>query len=79
MTCHVTLEMVPQTMHWVFPLFKWMTGPENDKSATMTSQSSVLLATFGEVMGITRKYYNSKCKQTRMPRVIFDVEKAEYL
>ncbi len=74
MTRNVTPEMLPKAMRWMFPIFKLMTRPDNDKSAAKASQSSVYLASSIEVEGITGKYFNPKCKETTMPKIVFDPE-----
>ena len=71
---NVTPEMLPKAMRWMFPIFKLMTRPDNDKSAAKASQSSVCLASSVEVEGITGKYFNPKCKETAMPKIVFDPE-----
>jgi NAD(P)-dependent dehydrogenase (short-subunit alcohol dehydrogenase family) len=74
MTRSVTPEMFPKAMRWVFPVFKLMTRPDNGKSAAKASQSSVFLASSVDVEGITGKYFNPKCKETAMPKIVFDSE-----
>ncbi len=79
MTRSVTPEMLPQAMRWIFPVFKWMTRPDNGKSAAKASHSSVYLASAAEVEGVTGKYFNSNCKEAAMPKVVFDVETRQHL
>lgn len=74
MTRSVTSEMLPKAMRWIFPLFRLMTRPDNGKSAAKAAQSSIFLATSDEVEGVTGKYFNTKCKETPMPNVVFDSE-----
>lgn len=74
MTRSVTPEMLPKAMRWMFPIFKLMTQPDNGKSATKASQSSIYLASSVEVEGVTGKYFNPKCKETAMPKIVFDSE-----
>lgn len=74
MTRNVTPEMFPKVMRWMFPLFKLMTRPDGGKSAAKASQSSVYLASSAEVEGITGKYFNPKCKEAIMPKVVLDLE-----
>ena len=41
MTRNVTPEMLPRAMRWMFPIFKLMTRPDNDKSAAKASQENI--------------------------------------
>jgi NAD(P)-dependent dehydrogenase (short-subunit alcohol dehydrogenase family) len=72
MTRSVTPEMLPKAMRWMFPIFKLMTRPDNGKSAAKASQSSIYLASSMDVEGVTGKYFNPKCKETEMPKIVFD-------
>lgn len=74
MTRSVTSEMFPKGIRWAFPLFKFMTRPDNGKSAAKASQSSVYLASSADVAGVTGKYYSPKSRETKMPDVVFDPE-----
>jgi NAD(P)-dependent dehydrogenase (short-subunit alcohol dehydrogenase family) len=74
MTRGVTPEMLPKAMRWMFPIFKLMTRPDNGKSAAKASQSSIYLASSMEVEGVTGQYFNPKCKETEMPKIVFDSE-----
>ena len=79
MTRNVTPEMLPSAVRWMFPLFKLMTRPDNGRSAAKASQSSVYLASSAEVEGVTGKYFNSKCKETAMPKIVFNAELGQNL
>ena len=72
MTGSVTPEMFPSGVRWIFPLFKFVTRPDNGKSAAKASRSSVYLASSEAVKGNTGKYFNPKCKEVSMPKVVFD-------
>lgn len=74
MTGSVTPEMFPSGARWIFPLFKFLTRPDNGKSAAKASRSSVYLASSTAVEGVTGKYFNPKCKEVTMPKVVFDPE-----
>lgn len=74
MTRNVTREMLPSVMRWMFPLFKLVTRPDDDRSAAKASQSSVYLASSVAVAGVTGKYFNPKCKEVSMPKVVLDLE-----
>lgn len=74
MTRSVTPEMLPKSMRWMFPIFKWMTRPDQDKSAAKASQSSTYLASSVEVEGVTGKYFSSKCRESAMPAIVFNLE-----
>ena len=74
MTGSVTPEMFPSGARWIFPLFKFLTRPDNGKSAAKASRSSVYLASSAAVEGVTGKYFNPKCKEVTMPKVVFDLE-----
>lgn len=74
MTRSVTPEMLPKAMRWMFPIFKLMTRPDNGKSAAKASQSSIYLASSIDIEGVTGKYFNPKCKETAMPKIVFDPE-----
>jgi NAD(P)-dependent dehydrogenase (short-subunit alcohol dehydrogenase family) len=79
MTRSVTPEMFPGVMRWMFPLFKWMTRPDDGKSAAKASQSSVYLASSVEVEGVTGKYFNSKCEVTPFSPAALDSETCQRL
>lgn len=72
MTRSVTPEMLPRAMRWLFPLFKLMTRPDNDKSAAKASHSSVYLASSSEIEGVSGRYFNARCQETIMPKVVYD-------
>ena len=73
MTRSVTPEMLPRGMRWIFPVYKFLTRPDGDKSAAKASQASVYLASSAEVRGITGKYFNPKSKQVPLPQAALDV------
>ncbi|MCX6067919.1 MAG: SDR family NAD(P)-dependent oxidoreductase [Chloroflexi bacterium] len=74
MTRSVTPEMFPKAMRWIFPIFQLMTRPDNGKSAAKASRSSIYLASSIDVEGVTGKYFDPKCKETAMPKIVFDSE-----
>lgn len=79
MTQSVTKEMFPKLMQPIFPLFKWITKPDNGKSAEKVSKSSVYLATSDNLNNKTGKYYNKKCKETKIPKCVKDENNRKYV
>jgi len=49
MTRSVTAEMFPPAVRFIFPIFKFMTRPDGDKSARKASRSSVYLTSSPEL------------------------------
>ena len=79
MTQSVTAEMLPASMRFIYPLFKWVTRPDQGKSAAKASKSSVYLASSVEVTGVTGKYFNPKCKEVNWPQAILDAGTRQHL
>jgi NAD(P)-dependent dehydrogenase (short-subunit alcohol dehydrogenase family) len=74
MTQSVTREMLPALMRPIFPLFKFVTRPDNGKSAQKASRSSVFLATAPELQGKTGQYYTAKMKNAPWPAPVQDAQ-----
>lgn len=72
MTRSVTPEMLPGFMRFAFPLFKWMTRPDGDKSAAKAARSSVYLASSAEVDGVTGKYFDPNSKMVDLPAPVLN-------
>ena len=72
MTQSVTPEMLPKVMLFLFPLFKLAVRSDGSKSAEKASRSSVYLASSLDVEGISGKYFNSKCKDVNLPKVVLN-------
>lgn len=79
MTRGVTPEMLPEKMRWLFPVFRLMTKPDQGRSAKKAASSTIYLASSVNVEKTNGKYFNSKCKETQMPKVAYDATAREYL
>lgn len=72
MTRSVTPEMFPTVARFIFPIFKWMTRPDGDKSAEKAARSSVYLASSAEVEGVSGKYFDANSKLVAFPPAVLD-------
>ncbi|MCX6056881.1 MAG: SDR family NAD(P)-dependent oxidoreductase [Chloroflexi bacterium] len=72
MTTSIQPEMAPTILKLIWPLFKWMTRPDNGKSAAKASRSSVYLASSEDVEGMSGKYFNTNCKIVEFPTFVMD-------
>lgn len=79
MTASIKPEMAPTILKLIWPLFKWMTRPDNGKSAAKASRSSVYLASSPEVEGVTGKYFDTNCKIAGWSPVVLDAVTREKL
>ena len=79
MTQNVTAKMLPLLLRPLFPLFKYITRPDNGKSAKKASRSSVFLATSNEVENMTGIYCDKKVKIRKMPNAVTDINNRIYI
>jgi NAD(P)-dependent dehydrogenase (short-subunit alcohol dehydrogenase family) len=79
MTQNVTADMLPLLMRPIFPLFKLLVRPDNDKSAKKASRSSVYLATSKDVETKTGIYCNKNVQLKEMPKAITDEHNRKYI
>lgn len=62
MTAGIKPEMAPLMLKLIWPFFKWMTRPDNGKSAAKAARSSIYLASSPEVNGVSGNYFDTNCK-----------------
>ncbi|MBI5824795.1 MAG: SDR family oxidoreductase [Chloroflexi bacterium] len=79
MTRSVTPDMFPRAMRFIFPLYKFMTRADGDKSAAKASRSSVYLASSAEVEGVSGKYFDVNSKMAAWPAAVLNTVTRERL
>lgn len=79
MTQNITADMLPFLMRPLFPIFKYFTRPDNGKSASKASRSSVYLATSNEIANKTGLYCNKNVQIEAMPKVVADPNNRNYI
>jgi NAD(P)-dependent dehydrogenase (short-subunit alcohol dehydrogenase family) len=72
MTQNVTAKMLPWFARPFFPIFKYLTRPDNGESAKKASRSSVYLASSNEMSTKTGIYIDKNVKKQAMPKVVTD-------
>ena len=72
MTQNVTAKMLPGFARPFFPIFKYLTRPDNGESAKKASRSSVYLASSNEMSTKTGIYIDKNVKKQAMPKVVTD-------
>lgn len=79
MTASIKPEMAPTILKLIWPIFKWITRPDNGKSAAKAARSSIYLAASPEVAGVTSAYYDTNSKLTAWPPAVLDTTTRENL
>lgn len=72
MTRSVTPEMLPGLLRLMYPIFKLMTIPDNDKSAALAARTSIYLASSIAVEGVNGKYFDTNSKIINWPAPVQD-------
>ena len=72
MTRSVTPEMLPGLLRLMYPIFKLMTIPDNDKSAALAARTSIYLASSIAVEGVNGKYFDTNSKIVAWPAPVHD-------
>lgn len=72
MTGSVTAGMLPVAMRPLWPVFRFVTRPDDGSSAAKASRSSVYLATSSDVPGRTGLYVDKHCEEVAWPSAVDD-------
>jgi NAD(P)-dependent dehydrogenase (short-subunit alcohol dehydrogenase family) len=72
MTRGVTPKMLPGLLRLMYPIFKLMTTPDNDKSAALAARTSIYLASSSTVEGVNGKYFDTNSKIIAWPAPVHD-------